>query len=1075
MLPLLVSSIVVSSGTISGDALAPYRGQPVLSVDVEGPSEDEAEELRDLIDIQPGYLLASDDVEAALKRIYALGRFADVGVTAERLSGTISLYFYARPITRVVEIDIGVGVGADEIDTGALLDAIGLETGNEVDSRTPGRLARRTLNYLRRAGFPNATAQVDVAVDDEEPTALVRIRIDAGKAVRVVRVRFLGRPRLRRQVLRAMVETDIGDALDRNVLDADRERLLKAYRSHGFLRAVVGEPEIQIDGSRADVAFRIHAGDRIRVELYGNSLLTRADLMGLWAEPSDRLQRSDILIFRDRIVDAYRRLGYLRASVRVRERRNVGNEIFYYQLAINEGRPYRVTSIEFDGAETLDPKLLTDQVRAVLIEALRTDSFVERLDAGNRCLAFEPRLRPRDGAGARCPKVEVQPERRWVPEVYRDALEQITAAYRNLGFLSVRVGPPEPLFHTIEETTEIAVGEIRVRIPVVEGPQTVIETMAFRGNDAFGSADLLQTVAEAGTDADDDAVVMGPGAPFSAATIEDARIAIVRRYRDFGYLYAKIFTEVELSADRRTADVAFRCEEGPQVRIERILIRGNRYTRESIIRSRLAIKPGDLYRLDQVVKDRRAVAALGVFSSVQVKLIDEQTPGERKDLVTEVVERNRQRVEPFVGISSAEGPRAGVSYAHTNVFGTASTFTGSVRFNRQVFFGLYGEFGTPMRDRFADFGFLDQLGREIRTGIRSPRFMNLPLDPLARFDLVHDRTNAIPYSLDSNTAILGIDFSVFNRLTVSIEPQLVLSNLQCFEIAPALAGTGDAIGVENLDVEPTDTARESVANLLIRDETRCTERARVDQARARSINAGRRTTFKIGPSLSLDYRDNPLNPRRGFFLNAKATYAVGRAQSDTRASGSDPFSFSKVEGTVVAYLPTTGPVIALSARTGTINIIDGKIPIDERYYLGGRSTLRGFVDNTLIPEDAWVFNREKKRNNAPKAGRENIEQVGTTPPLTKGGNFFVVFKSEVQLPMTENFSLGLFVDVGNLWVATPAFTDLRLGDLRVTSGLGLRYNTPVGPLAFDVAFNTNPKRKRNLEPRWQPHFSVGIF
>src|SRR5690349_19211612 len=98
ILPLLLAVAGVSSPVL--DRFAPYRGQPVLGVDVHAPPGNDPNELRALIDIQPGYLLAQGDVESAIKRLYALGRFAQVEVYAERLSGVVVLHFLVHPLKR---------------------------------------------------------------------------------------------------------------------------------------------------------------------------------------------------------------------------------------------------------------------------------------------------------------------------------------------------------------------------------------------------------------------------------------------------------------------------------------------------------------------------------------------------------------------------------------------------------------------------------------------------------------------------------------------------------------------------------------------------------------------------------------------------------------------------------------------------------------------------------------------------------------------------------------------------------------------------------------------------------------
>lgn len=69
----------------------------------------------------------------------------------------------------------------------------------------------------------------------------------------------------------------------------------------------------------------------------------------------------------------------------------------------------------------------------------------------------------------------------------------------------------------------------------------------------------------------------------------------------------------------------------------------------------------------------------------------------------------------------------------------------------------------------------------------------------------------------------------------------------------------------------------------------------------------------------------------------------------------------------------------------------------------------------------------------------------------------------------------LFLDGGNVWADSFGMT---AGDLRYAVGPGLRYQTPIGPLRFDVGYQLNPEPDLlvNGAPqarRWRVHFSVG--
>jgi outer membrane protein insertion porin family len=87
----------------------------------------------------------------------------------------------------------------------------------------------------------------------------------------------------------------------------------------------------------------------------------------------------------------------------------------------------------------------------------------------------------------------------------------------------------------------------------------------------------------------------------------------------------------------------------------------------------------------------------------------------------------------------------------------------------------------------------------------------------------------------------------------------------------------------------------------------------------------------------------------------------------------------------------------------------------------------------------------------------------------------VEFSSEARVAAFGKVGLVAFVDAGNVWADS---WDFDLGDLRVAAGPGLRYDTPIGPVRFDVGVQLTPidnllvdgKPERR---RWRMHFSIG--
>ena len=88
---------------------------------------------------------------------------------------------------------------------------------------------------------------------------------------------------------------------------------------------------------------------------------------------------------------------------------------------------------------------------------------------------------------------------------------------------------------------------------------------------------------------------------------------------------------------------------------------------------------------------------------------------------------------------------------------------------------------------------------------------------------------------------------------------------------------------------------------------------------------------------------------------------------------------------------------------------------------------------------------------------------------SQGGELYVLGKAEFRFPAIGQIDLGVFFEAGNLWLESPnAFT------LRTVAGAGVRYMTPIGPLALDVGVNLAPDRWIN-EPPVNLHFNIGYF
>jgi len=199
---------------------------------------------------------------------------------------------------------------------------------------------------------------------------------------------------------------------------------------------------------------------------------------------------------------------------------------------------------------------------------------------------------------------------------------------------------------------------------------------------------------------------------------------------------------------------------------------------------------------------------------------------------------------------------------------------------------------------------------------------------------------------------------------------------------------------------------------------------------------------RVGLSFVTDNRDDPLDPKRGVFTTS--TFQIA-----SKGLGSEVDFLSLFNQSTYQKKSGVG-TLALSNRIGwKVPYGDTlELPITERYFAGGSTTLRGF----------------------------DVDEAG--PP--GGGQLLTIENVEYRVPI-KTFSFGTlggaaFYDTGNVF-ERPA--DFSFAEYTHSAGLGLRFLTPLGPVRFDVGFNLNPKTRLNenglpeREKRTQLFFTLG--
>ncbi|HZR46659.1 MAG TPA: BamA/TamA family outer membrane protein, partial [Candidatus Manganitrophaceae bacterium] len=203
---------------------------------------------------------------------------------------------------------------------------------------------------------------------------------------------------------------------------------------------------------------------------------------------------------------------------------------------------------------------------------------------------------------------------------------------------------------------------------------------------------------------------------------------------------------------------------------------------------------------------------------------------------------------------------------------------------------------------------------------------------------------------------------------------------------------------------------------------------------------GRVQIASLNPSIIRDTRDDPFNPRAGSVNSITIRDAAQILGSEAQ--------FVKVTAQSSWYQALSSKwVLAVSARAGIAERFGQTqiIPLSERFFVGGRSTVRGYAQDKL--------------------GIRGVTLSNDGQPT--GGNTMLVFNEELRIALPKSLGLVLFFDHGNVW---QRYQDIAFSDIKSTTGIGFRYNTPVGPFRIDWGYKLN--REEGESPS-EVHFTLG--
>jgi len=577
--------------------------------------------------------------------------------------------------------------------------------------------------------------------------------------------------------------------------------------------------------------------------------------------------------------------------------------------------------------------------------------------------------------------------------------------------------------------------------------------ITIEGNSQIGSAELMRLMTS------------HESKPYAEWKLDEDRAAMLALYRSRGFLQAEVGDfEKDIEVDRQSVNLRVMIEEGLQTILHKIDITGNTIFSEAELLGLQEITPGlplDARRLAQLKQkilnryyelgylyveveerfyfpsgNRQAEVYFDIREGVQVRVDSIHIQGNRR--VSSAVIRRGLEIKPGDIYTDDK-----MSRSKSNLYRT-----GVLRDIRHELVGYetraqrIGVVITVTEGEFHSTSFGSGVGDV--DGLRG--FMEW-----SHYNLFHRALGLTVANRETYQAFQKdptYKYSSSSSLTLR-QPYFLNSRIEA-----STTGLFEKVSYRHHEEEKTGinfllrnmvTLQREISLLMELNSRNIYDVDSLDADQSIIDNQGRRITQLVSPVIMLDRRNDRFNPSRGYQVVMKSTLAGGPF-----LLGDINYYMFSFEGIVLhpvlSWRNRQPLVLAARLKSGVVREYGGtsSVPPTEQFNIGGGRSLRGYSELS----------------------------VGPIADSDMPGNVLILTNLELRYPIWRDLGGVAFLDAANVF--RELYFDSRF-HLLTTSGAGLRYRTPVGPIRVDAAWRLNGTRQpEGVSKRWGAvHFGIG--
>jgi outer membrane protein insertion porin family len=484
------------------------------------------------------------------------------------------------------------------------------------------------------------------------------------------------------------------------------------------------------------------------------------------------------------------------------------------------------------------------------------------------------------------------------------------------------------------------------------------------------------------------------GQPFSGTNVALDRDNVLNYYYNLGYLNAGFEYSIQPGGDAAHVILKYKVSPGVRKYVRDVLITGLQTTRPSLVLNRIELKKGEPLSLAEEIDSQRRLYNLGVFARVNTALQNPDGDEDYKNVLYDIDEARHYTLNVGVGAQIAR-LGGGVTTLDNPAGTTGFAPRLAVGITRENFLGQGQSLGlqtavSTIEQRAALTWFIPQF-------VSNP---NLNLTTVLLLDNSNDIRTFSAHRREESIQLgqkLSRAYSLQYRLVFR---NVSLANLKIDQLLVPLLSQPETVGLTEV-------------------------------------------------SLIQDKRDDPTDAHHGIYTTIDLSYAPAFLGSQTQ------FGRALFRNSTYHQLHRE-IVLARSTQFGMIERTGGRseIPLAERLYSGGSTSIRAFPDFQAGPRD-----------------------LVTGFPL--GGNALFINNTELRFPLYgDNVAGVIFHDAGNVYSTIGDFSfrfrQENLQDFNYlvqNIGVGIRYRTPIGPIRADFSFSPDAPRFFGLKGTLQDYIN----